>query len=279
MSTLRLLNAQIGTSVTPSQNFTWYQPTVPDGSVRLGVGNSGATTKDMIKVSGSDIILDTPKAIATPPQFDNSKLLATTDFLQLSKGGFRTASDIIIANTTLTLADIGKIFSLEATTLTVGLPLASTVPAGNAFYVRKRRASNSTTTFTHNGSNILTVIPQEACTFVFISDGTGGYYINRLPEGGQGKSLSGNGYSIMDNGLILQWGKTFVSGSTRLLLFNMVFPNSCFSVVGNSFDLFADRNEAFVISGNVTTSGVTSFNNTSLGQAVDGDVYWQAIGY
>ena len=81
MSTLRLLNAQIGTSVTPSQNFTWYQPIVPDGSVRLGVGNSGATTKDMIKVSGSDIILDTPKAVATPLATDRSKLLATTDWI------------------------------------------------------------------------------------------------------------------------------------------------------------------------------------------------------
>lgn len=51
MSTVKSNNHQIGQSVTAAQNFTLYQPTTPDGTVRLGVGNSGSTTADLITFS------------------------------------------------------------------------------------------------------------------------------------------------------------------------------------------------------------------------------------
>ena len=44
---------QIGLSATANQNLTWYQPATPDGTVRLGVGNAGATTSDAITVDNS----------------------------------------------------------------------------------------------------------------------------------------------------------------------------------------------------------------------------------
>ena len=48
MSTLKTNNVQVGQSVTATNNFTLYQPSPPDGTVRLGVGNSGATTADVL---------------------------------------------------------------------------------------------------------------------------------------------------------------------------------------------------------------------------------------
>ena len=48
MSTLKTNNVQVGQSVTATNNFTLYQPSSPDGTVRLGVGNSGATTADVL---------------------------------------------------------------------------------------------------------------------------------------------------------------------------------------------------------------------------------------
>lgn len=53
MSTLKVNSAQIGQSLTATNNFTWYQPSTPDGTVRLGVGNSGATTSDVVTVNSS----------------------------------------------------------------------------------------------------------------------------------------------------------------------------------------------------------------------------------
>lgn len=53
MSTIKSNNHQVGQSATANQNFTLYQPTVPDGTVRLGVGNSGATTADALTVTNA----------------------------------------------------------------------------------------------------------------------------------------------------------------------------------------------------------------------------------
>lgn len=52
MSTVKANNVQIGQSLTATNNFTWYQPTSPDGTVRLGNGNSGSVT-DILTVSSS----------------------------------------------------------------------------------------------------------------------------------------------------------------------------------------------------------------------------------
>ena len=46
MSTLKVNNLQVGQDSTPTNNLTWFQPGTPDGTIRLGSGNSGsATTK------------------------------------------------------------------------------------------------------------------------------------------------------------------------------------------------------------------------------------------
>lgn len=52
-STLKLNNVQVGQSVTATNNFTLYQPATPDGTVRLGVGNAGATTSDAVEFDGT----------------------------------------------------------------------------------------------------------------------------------------------------------------------------------------------------------------------------------
>jgi hypothetical protein len=53
MSTIKTNNHQVGQSATANQNFTLYQPATPDGTVRLGVGNAGATTLDVITATNA----------------------------------------------------------------------------------------------------------------------------------------------------------------------------------------------------------------------------------
>jgi len=55
MSTLKTNNVQVGQSVTATNNFTLYQPSSPDGTVRLGVGNSGATTADVASFTSAGL--------------------------------------------------------------------------------------------------------------------------------------------------------------------------------------------------------------------------------
>ena len=55
MSTINSKNVQVGTSNVAAENFTLYQPAIPDGTVRLGVGNSGATTGDVVTVNSAGV--------------------------------------------------------------------------------------------------------------------------------------------------------------------------------------------------------------------------------
>ena len=55
MSTVRTNSVQVGQSVTATNNFTLYQPATPDGTVRLGVGNSGATSADVASFTSAGL--------------------------------------------------------------------------------------------------------------------------------------------------------------------------------------------------------------------------------
>ena len=45
MSTVKSKKLQVGTDATSSNNFTIYQPTTPDGTLRIGVGNADSPTE------------------------------------------------------------------------------------------------------------------------------------------------------------------------------------------------------------------------------------------
>lgn len=55
MSTVKTNNVQIGQSATATNNFTWYQPASPDGTVRLGNGNAGAVTDRVTVTSAGNV--------------------------------------------------------------------------------------------------------------------------------------------------------------------------------------------------------------------------------
>jgi len=84
MSTVKSNALQIGQSVTATNNFTWYQPASPDGTVRLGNGNSGSVT-DLITVGSTGNLTLTGTAIT----LSNSAVIsaASTKTLTLNGGG------------------------------------------------------------------------------------------------------------------------------------------------------------------------------------------------
>lgn len=58
MSTLVVKNIQVGDSATPANNVTIYQPSTPDGGLRIGQGNSEATTGDIVAVKSTEVIVN-----------------------------------------------------------------------------------------------------------------------------------------------------------------------------------------------------------------------------
>ena len=102
MSTLRVNNLQIGQSGTAAQNFTLYQPTTPDGTLRLAVGNSGATTGDVLSVSSTGLSV--------------TGTLSATGNVTLSGG---TANGVLYLNGSK-VATSGTALAFNGTNLTLG---------------------------------------------------------------------------------------------------------------------------------------------------------------
>jgi hypothetical protein len=53
MSTLKTNAAQIGQSLTATQNFTLYTPASPDGTIRLAVGNAGSVSTEVLNITNA----------------------------------------------------------------------------------------------------------------------------------------------------------------------------------------------------------------------------------
>lgn len=60
MSTVKSKNLQVGTDATASNNFTIYQPSTPDGTLRIGVGNADSPT-EVMRLDGDGNVTATNK--------------------------------------------------------------------------------------------------------------------------------------------------------------------------------------------------------------------------
>lgn len=80
MSLLKSNAVQIGQSLTPTNNFVWYQPEVPDGTIRLANGNSGSTT-DILTINsiGNATFVGSVTAYGTTTSAADLKLYEDTD--------------------------------------------------------------------------------------------------------------------------------------------------------------------------------------------------------
>ena len=104
---------------------------------------------DALTIAGGAVnsYLTTP----TAPQFDNTKKLATTAFVQRAIGNFATTVPLSGA-TTLAASDAGKLLQLSGTgPYTVTLPAASAVPTGCCFYFF---ATTGPVTVTRSGTDV-----------------------------------------------------------------------------------------------------------------------------
>jgi hypothetical protein len=100
MSSLKLDNIQVGRDSDPTKNFHFR--TVAANDFRLSSGNIGSPVNDLMKLTNTDVTLLNPKAVATPPQFDNSKLLATTDWVS-DKNNFQKIKNAAASGCSLNL--------------------------------------------------------------------------------------------------------------------------------------------------------------------------------
>jgi len=91
LSTVKVNAAQIGQSVTATNNFTWYQPASPDGTVRLGNGNSGSVT-DLITVGTTGNLTFT----GTTETYTNSVTISAASTKTLTLNGGAGSNGLVL---------------------------------------------------------------------------------------------------------------------------------------------------------------------------------------
>ena len=92
-----------------------------------------------------------------------------------------------------------------------------------------------------------------------------------------GVSLADDGYLILPNGFIFQWGQKAIDANTINITFSIRFPNKCLNVSATDYseDDTAGTTSTSAISTLPTQTGVV----LSTYNASSDTVFWQAIGF
>lgn len=171
----------------------------------------------------------------TPPLFDSSKSLATTEFVARSAGSFG-GSISIAASRVLTVSDIGKRLELAAG-VTVTLPATASVPNGAAVLISAGPQSTTSRVTVAAGdqlamSNLAVAVPYTLSPggdFLAVRESN----VWRCHLGSEtlrnaqifAASLGASGYQKLPSGLILQWGyRTTSALSTTYTADAVTFP-------------------------------------------------------
>jgi hypothetical protein len=85
MSTVVSKNVQIGADGTASNNFTIYQPESPDGTLRIGNGNSGTTSAQVVLTSAGNVGIGTSTPLGNLQVYNSG---GTTNFTIQSDSAF-----------------------------------------------------------------------------------------------------------------------------------------------------------------------------------------------
>lgn len=229
----------------------------------------------------------------TPPKFDSSLRLATTEFAQRAQGSYADSVSYN-GNTTLTAADVGRLVAIGGTSATVTLPDAGSVPLGAVITVLasataglmiQAKAGQSLVSLS-SVAGPLAVLSSSMSVFRRLNDGTGWV----LEDGDSALkysplfacSLGTTGWRRLPSGEIEQWGLTGGAGTNVVtpISFPSVFPTACLSVhmtyVDTGVQAPASRGGPVQV-GSVTKTG---FNYSHSGTNSSGPQhFWTARGY
>ena len=100
MSTIKSKKLQVGTDATASNNFTIYQPSTPDGTLRIGVGNADSPTEvarfDSTGMVGGGKVLQVLQAVKSDAFSTTSTSLVDVSGLSVNITPSSTSSKILV---------------------------------------------------------------------------------------------------------------------------------------------------------------------------------------
>lgn len=234
--------------------------------------------------------------VPTPPQFDDSQKIATTEFIQRALGNFSNTASYAV-DTTLTILDVGLMINAGANNVAFTLPLLSSCPPGSKIVLRgngytgvavEKQGSDQIV----SGSDFITSVALGQFDIIELTNnGVSGWYVTggneQLNTSSQfaGSQTSG-GWKPLPGGLILQWDTGSTVSGTVTKDFPTPFTTSCFTVTVNSnvaanwantectvfgVDGATLTNTSYTIKSRLVSSGSVALNNNSFNM--------MAIGY
>jgi len=296
-----------GLKIVPVGADVVYTSTGVAGPLVLGLGD----TAEFIRLENQWRLVGGTAALAfagvmagpnftTRPQFDDSKALATTEFVRRALGnckGFVSVS----ANTVLTPAQVGSYVTsnVGAGAVNVGLPLLSSVAAGSMFTISHSSTSMASFAVAISGADALVFEGLEGSaapyvmavgeTLTVVSTGViwkivasnGGRFLKH--GGGFAAGAGVQGYQKLPSGTIIQRGSGATVDGVGTVTFPVTFPTACRQVlvVESSAANWVGSNFTVYGVGAKTQSGVTirSMNwNGSAWAGKNGNFDYIAIG-
>lgn len=173
----------------------------------------------------------------TPDQFDATKKLATTEFVQRAIGGYQAHYSYSTAGQTIPPSRVNSLINLNTGATTITLPLSSSVPIGSKVYIRTSNASvisrQGTDVIYGNTANTTETSIQVGANsnITFINAGSGLWFIAGNASLAWDTSLFGflkgsNGYQKLPSGIIIQWcnGQIAAGQTSARITLPMAFP-------------------------------------------------------
>jgi hypothetical protein len=216
------------------------------------------------------VVNRTSLQVATPAQFNESKQVINSEFLQRALGGIRGASVAVNATGTLVGADVaGKFVQVSGVgPYTIMLPLVNEVTSGSGFGIIctatgtvtiQRQGANQIYSALNNPVNSFTV--QSGDTLWIQADGgvwnisAGSKLLEQMPQ--FTRLLAASGYQKLPGGLIIQWATvTFTTAGTPNT-FPIAFPTACLGVTATVRRTGSPN--AYLSVGTPTVTGFTGY--------------------
>lgn len=178
----------------------------------------------------------------TAYQFDDSRKLATTSFVQRALGSYRGVASVV-ANTTLDASHVGKAVRNNGAN-TITLPLASSLAPGASITIANQDGGVSCTvqrngaeSIERNGSGITSFILNFGETITLFANASSWTIVGGLGTA----SLAASGYQKLPSGLIIQWGTVAATANPVTVTLPITFPNAALHAVGVFRDLSTAR--------------------------------------
>jgi hypothetical protein len=176
-------------------------------------------------------------------------------------------SDVVIlsSSVTLTAADAGKYFYLNANNINVTMPSPSTLPVGWKISVSQSSsntggqilAAGGISMISISGSAIASPVAMQNSSQYELTAVTSSAY--HIIQSGGAVSRSASGYQIFPSGIIMQWVKGPLAGAETTsysnVTFPIAFPTACLSVqVSTQGNDTLNADQIFQVSSFTTTT-------------------------